>query len=254
METIVHEMGHGWMAWPHSFAEVAWRAFPEDDIEPPNAYSNLFDIMSSLNFDPIPGWDVEMPSTLAINRYAAGWIRPQDVALHVTEEATYSLSKPRETGYQFLVIHSGRRYAFTTVEVLEERTAWFRVEEPNVYDPAAPGGRRPRRYDGVLVSRYDQTGGTGVEARVGPALYNRSNPDYLTDVGWGRDDCSLLSDGESRDIGGGVRLSASRIADGNWEVAVSGGRVAEFDTWCPPFWFSGTEYDTGCFLDDAKWE
>ena len=210
--------------------------------------------MSSLNFDPIPGWDVEMPSTPAINRYAAGWIRPEDVALHVTEEATYTLSKPWETGDQFLVIHSGRRYAFTTVEVLEERTARFRVQRPDVYDPGAPGRRRPRRYDGVLVSRYDQTAGTGVDARLGPALYNKNNPDYLADVGWGRDDYSLLSDGESRDIGGGVQVSASKTEDGSWEVAVSGGRVAEFETWCEPFWFSGTEYETGCFLDGATWE
>ena len=254
MEIVVHEMGHGWMAWPHSFAEVGWRPDADDDVGPPNPYSNRYDLMSSLGLHPGPGWDVEMPSTLAINRYAAGWIRPEDVALHVTDEATYTLSEPGEAGYRFLVIHSGRRHAFTTVEVLEERSARFRVEGWDVYDPLSEGGRRPRRYEGVLVSRYDQTAGTGTSARFGPALYDRSNPDYLTDVGWGRDDYSLLGEAESRDIGGGVVVSASRIAAGSWEVTVSGGRVAEFETWCNPIWFSGTEYDTGCFLDEAEWE
>ena len=254
METVVHEMGHGWMAWPHSFAEVGWRPNADDEIKPPNPYSNRYDVMSSLGIHPGSGWDVEMPSTLAINRYAAGWVRPEDVALHLTDEATYILSEPRKAGNRFLVIHSGRRYAFTTVEVLEERAARFRLEGWDVYDPAAPDGRRPRRYDGVLVSRYDQTAGTGASARFGPALYDRSNPDYLTDVGWGRDDYSLLGDGQSRDIGGGVRISVARTADGRWEVTVSGGRVAEFETWCNSIWFSGTEYDTGCFLDDAQWE
>ena len=88
METIVHEMGHGWMAWPHSFSEVPWPHRTGDELSAPNPYSNFFDIMSSLNLLPIPGWDHEMPSTLAINRYAAGWIKPEDVALHLVDRAT----------------------------------------------------------------------------------------------------------------------------------------------------------------------
>ena len=254
METVVHEMGHGWMAWPHSFTEVGWRGDPDDEVGPPNPYSNFYDIMSALDLTPILGWDLWMPSPLAINRYAAGWIHPEDVALHVTEEATYILSEPGETGHQFLVIHSGRRYAFTTVEVLEDRAPKFTVERWDVYDPVNETGRRSRRYHGVLVSRYDQTGGTGINARFGPALYDRSNPDYLTDVGWGRDDYSLLGDGQSREIGGGVKVSVQSPGRGSWAVTVSGGRLAAFDRWCDPIWFSGAEYDTGCFLDEAEWE
>ena len=254
METIVHEMGHGWMAWPHSHHEVPWRAEPGDQLEPVNPYSNFFDVMSQLDLVSFVGWDHEMPSTLAINRYAAGWIPPEDVALHVNAGATYTLSAPHESGYQFLVVHSGRRHAFTTLEVLPQWPDRFKVQRTDVYDPEAPDGRRARRYEGVLVSRYDQTAGTGTQVRVGPALYRKDNPDYLTDVGWGRDDYSLMSDGESRDIGGGVRASVGRNADGNWDVTVTGGLVAEFERWCPPIWFSGETYDTGCFLDEAEWE
>ena len=251
METIVHEMGHGWMSWPHSFAEVPWRAEAGAPLEQPNPYSNLFDIMSSLTLSPTAGWDFEMPSTLAINRYAAGWIRPEDVALHLADNAAYTLSKPRESGYQFLVVHSGRPYAFTTLEVLEERSSRFKADLLRVYDPSAPGKYRPRRYSGVLVSRYDQTAGAGTSARVGPAHYNKRNPDYLTDVGWGRDDYSLLSDGETREIGGGVSVSVKRNTDGSYHVTVRGGKVAEFEVWCPPLWFSGEEYDEGCHLEQA---
>ena len=254
MELVVHEMGHGWMSWPHSFTEVGWRAQPGEEVEQPNPYSNFYDIMSQLDLLSIEGWDHEMPSTLAVNRYAAGWIRPDDVALHVNTDATYTLSPPREPGHQFLVVHSGRRHAFTTLEVLEERPARFKVQRADVYDPEAPDDRRARRYDGVLVSRYDQSAGTGTQARFGPALYRKDNPDYLTDVSWGRDDHSLIADGGKRDIGGGVRVGVEKNADGTWDVTVTGGLVAEFERWCFPMWFSGTEYDTGCFLDEAEWD
>ena len=106
----------------------------------------------------------------------------------------------------------------------------------------------------MLVSRYDQSAGTGTQARFGPALYRKDNPDYLTDVSWGRDDHSLIADGGTRDIGGGVRASVEKNADGTWDVTVTGGLVAEFERWCFPMWFSGTEYDTGCFMDEAQWE
>ena len=248
METIVHEMGHGWMAWPHSFSEVPWQPQAGAKISAPNPYSNLFDIMSSLALSPIPGWDHEMPSTLAINRYAAGWIKPEDVALHLADNATYTLSKPRESGHQFLVVHSGRPYAFTTLEVLEERSLQF-MPNIHVYDPSVPGGYRPRRYEGVLVSRYDQTAGTGASARVGPALYHTDNPEFLADVGLGRDDYSLIGDGEMRDIGSGVRVEVTRNQNGSYNVTVSGGTVAEFEVWCSNIWFAN-EYDTGCYLEE----
>ena len=76
MYTIVHEIGHGWMAWPHSFAELPWRPYAGRDLDRPNPYSNVYDIMSSLDVNPILGWGYDLPSTLAINRYAAGWIDP----------------------------------------------------------------------------------------------------------------------------------------------------------------------------------
>ena len=254
METIVHEMGHGWMSWPHSFAEVMWRASAGDELEPPNPYSNFHDIMSALDLTPILGWDADLPSTLAINRYAAGWIDPGEVALHRDDSATYTLRKPFEHGYQFLVIHSGRRFAFTTLEVLEERPVRFKVSRAEIHDPTAPGGRRARRYEGVLISRYDQSAGTGTHVRFGPALYDRNNPEFLVDVGWGRDDYALVPDGGIREIGGGITVGVARNADGSYQVTVSGGTVAEFERWCDKIWFSAEEYDTGCFLDGAEWE
>ena len=253
MGTIVHEIGHGWMAWPHSFQEVPWRP-GEGDLEPPNPYGNHHDIMSSYHLTDIPGWDAGMPSTLAINRYAAGWIPPEEVALHLKERATHTLVAPGRRGHQFLVVHSGRRHAFTTLEVLDHTPRAYRFPGPVVHDPDAPGGRRPLRYEGVFVARYDQAAGAGVNARPGPALHDRDNPAYLAYVGWGFDDESVVPDGGARDIGG-VTVSVSRNRDGSYEVTVAGGRTAAFEPWCLPLWFSEDgEYDAGCFLDTAAWE
>ncbi len=250
MEVLVHEIGHGWMQWPHSYAEVLWKPNgPDGDVDAPNSYSNALDFMSGLALWPVPGWHQDMPSTLAINRYAAGWIDPEEVALHLNDNATYTLRPPRQGGHQFLVISSGRTGAFTTLEVLDERNLVYIEDVPKVFDPKAPGGERRYRYQGVFVSRYDQSTGTGAQARFGPALYDTRNPDYETDVGWGRDDHSVIPDGEARDIGGGVRVEVSRNGDGSYTVAVTGGRVASFAPWCNVIWFAPGEYDTGCALD-----
>ena len=249
MPTLVHEIGHGWMFWPHSYIELPWRPDPGGPYQRPNFYSTRHDFMSELSPARPNGWHQDMPATLAVNRYAAGWIEPEDVALHLSDRATYTLARPRQSGDQFLVVHSGRPGAFTTLEVLDERNTVYRDADTMIYDSASPGQKRLLRYDGVLVSRYDQTTGTGINARVGPALYNSANPNYETDVGFGRDDYSVISDGESRRIGGGLTVHVTKNPDGSYDVSVSGGKMARYEPWCIPIWFS-QEYDTGCMLED----
>ena len=246
MENLVHEIGHGWMNWPHSYAEVRW---DEDEDKLPNPYGNTIDFMSTLVPLGTSGWHQDMPSTPAVNRYAAGWIDPKEVALHVSEAETYTLQPPRKGGNQFLVISSGRKHAFTTVEVLDERNPAYVDGYDVVYTPS--GDRRPLRYDGVLVSRYDQSTGAGINARFGPALYDERNPDFSTDVNRGYDDFSVIQDGESRDIGGGIRLEVKRNDDGSYEVKVSGGRIAEFTPWCNLIWFEFGTFDEGCALHEG---
>ena len=187
------------------------------------------------------------PATLAINRYAAGWIAPENVALHLTDHETYTLRKPRDDGNQFLVVHSGRPNAFTTLEVPDDRAPAL-IQPLMVHDPSAPGGRRPFNYEGVLVNRYDQTADTGASSRVGPAFHDTRNPDFLSDVGWGRDDHALIVDGETRDLGGGVSATVRANPDGSYDVTLAGGRHAEFEPWCAKIWFTADEYDTGCLF------
>ena len=248
MKTIVHEIGHGWFHWAHSYAEVLWQPYRDYELQNPNPYSNYYDFMSELKEKF--GWRQSMPATLAINRYSAGWIAPDNVALHVTDSAAYTLRKPYDGGNQFLVVHSKRPYAFTTLEVADDRDPDY-LEEHEAYDPDVPGERRPFRYDGVIVNRYDGSTGTGTHARIGPAFYDKRNPIFQRDVGWGRDDHSLLFDGETRDIGG-VDVTVARNADGSYDVTLSGGRFAEFENWCQPTRIRGMGFDTGCELDDPR--
>ena len=86
---------------------------------------------------------------------------------------------------------------------------------------------------------------------MGPALYRKDNPNFLRDVNLERDDYSVISDGETRDIGGGISVEVARNRDGSYDVTVSGGKVAEFEVWCNLDSFG---YDTGCYLDEAVWE
>ncbi len=256
MDTIVHEIGHGWMGWPHSFTELPWSVKPVNRLELPNHYSNWFDVMSGLANGSAMPWE-HPPPTLAINRYSAGWISPDRVALHLVDDGVYTIGKPYTEGRQFVVVHSGRQGAFTTLEVTPDYPSGYMYLLPDqVWDPSGDEDRRSFRYDGVLVSRYDQTTGTGVNARFGPALYDPRNPGAIYDVGEARDDYSLISDGEIRDIGGGVTVSASKNEDGSYNVMVSGGRVARFEPWCMPFWLTESttepEYDTGCVLDGVQ--
>ena len=234
MPFLVREIGMAWMEWPHSFTELDWKGYFYE-TKWPFRKSNRLDIMSSLRpiFGPAWGWRKDLPPPLAINRYSAGWIPPEEVALHITDEGTYTLNKPLEGGKQFLVIHSGRPHAFTTVEVMPERPAAFPIPHS----------------EGVLVSRYDQSRGTYRNTRFGPALHNSSQKN----VGMGHDFHSLIVDGSSRNVGG-ITISASKNSDGSYDVTVSGGRFMEFDPWCPPI--SGQrvdfKYDKGCLLDRQR--
>ena len=80
METIVHEMGHGWMAWPHSYGEVPWRPSPGDEIGPPNRYSNLSKSISwSAARQTETGSERRRPGAAPVGKESVGlnrWLRP----------------------------------------------------------------------------------------------------------------------------------------------------------------------------------
>ena len=116
MMVIAHEMGHA-LAWPHSFGGNTEFRPPTDSVWNPTdkwtaqvyEYDNPMDLMSG------PPTDNANIATIAVNRYAAGWIEPEDVSIHPGGMATYELVAPGESGTQMLVLPLGRTGVFYTL-------------------------------------------------------------------------------------------------------------------------------------------
>ncbi|MCY4622593.1 MAG: S-layer homology domain-containing protein [bacterium] len=98
VDIIAHEMGHG-IGFPHSS-----RGGP---------YDNPMDIMSK--HDHLASLQL---GTIAINRYAAGWIDPSQVRIHNGGKAVYELHPIGSEGTQMLVLQSdGSAYMTLGVRV-----------------------------------------------------------------------------------------------------------------------------------------
>ncbi len=79
----VHELGHA-QCWPHSYSG-----------ETRSEYDNPADVMSA------GVWPV---GTIAVNRYASGWIHPEEVRVHRDSTDTYALSLCCSGGVQLLAL------------------------------------------------------------------------------------------------------------------------------------------------------
>ena len=176
LPAIAHEIGHA-LGFPHSFGGLIYRwediTF-EDRIVFSNGevyeHDNPMDIMSGLQ---------SLGATIAINRYAAGWIDPNDVVIHPKGKSyIYELSPPGSGGLQMLVLSSPQLGVFTT---LGARVA-------TGYDSDIPK-------EGVEVYRIDQLArGRGrcaspssdhrpsLNACWGPSRWNQTFPAAETDA------------------------------------------------------------------------
>ena len=89
--TVAHEIGHD-IQWPHSYGGNILLA---GEV---HQYDNLMDLMSGRITQGLAS------GTIAVNRYSAGWIEPEEVAVHTGAAATYELHPAGEDGTQMLVI------------------------------------------------------------------------------------------------------------------------------------------------------
>ena len=183
-----HEMGHV-LNWPHSF--VGTRQTPFD-----GQYNNEMDMMSA---------SPSLTATIAVNRYAAGWIDPVDVEVYrggrvrytlrfIGEEGTQMLVLPSETPGDYLLASARSntgydsglsQWGVETYEIeqacrscygLRRRAAQYPVTIDNRYGSHVHGVGESAIYGNVELSVIDELDG-GYVVEVGPP----SSEDYFTD-------------------------------------------------------------------------
>lgn len=99
---VAHEIGHS-LCWPHSYSRETinrdgtwWE------------YDDPMDIMGTPASSSAASAAVPQVGTSAINRYAAGWIKPGQVAVHEHgTEARYKLHPIGSDGHQMLIVPFG---------------------------------------------------------------------------------------------------------------------------------------------------
>jgi hypothetical protein len=188
-----HEIGHT-IGWPHSGSGTA-------GLDP---YDNPADIMSGKGVNNrctssdatnvAPCW---ITHTIAFNRYASGWIAPEDIEL-VTKAAEFDLVGPESSGPQMALLPSGDPLIFSTIEA-----------RPAVgYDENAGT-------EGVILHTVDQTAQCSVSICWGP--YRRQKPA----VGAAGSSDHILGVGESAALHG-MTISVLAATASGYTVSVSG--------------------------------
>jgi hypothetical protein len=202
-----HEFGHT-LDWPHSYTGTGTGCWGQQ-------YDNPVDVMSRPPSGSPPAcghvgdsFPTAPQRTIAVNRYAAGWLAPSLVAVHRASGTTYTLGVQGSGATEMLVVPSSDGAAFTTLEV------------------RAGGGTGPDATllaSGVVVHRVDQ----------GP------DPQCFTVFQLGLDRCSgldrraqpfgaqpdsyaqVLMPGAAVDLGG-VTLSVLSAAGATMQVRLDG--------------------------------
>ena len=124
LSVVAHEIGHT-IWWPHTFSGLT--AFSDGRIW---EYDNLMDVMSS------SGIAAAIQGTTAINRYAAGWIPPNQVMFHRGGAFNYQLDPLGSSGAQMLVLPTDTPGTYTVLgaRVLESYDSAVPVQGIEVYD------------------------------------------------------------------------------------------------------------------------
>ena len=128
---VEHELGHT-LGFPHSFSAVTDAGFPAF-----NRYDNPVDVMSTAGVFP--------KGTNAVNRYAAGWIAPDQVYVFNGEPATIWLAAHGAAGYEMIVVPEGQLGVFFSLDARVRHDQYDALVQPAMPD-----------WTGIEVYRIDQ--------------------------------------------------------------------------------------------------
>jgi len=159
----VHELGHA-QCWPHSYSG-----------ETGSEYDNPADVLSSGQ-----NWPV---GTIAVNRYASGWIHPDAVRVHRSSTGAYTLSPCCSGGVQMLALLPQE----ASEQPVDFNRRWWHLE---VRDPQDDWERGLADTEvgtqlGVSVHWIDQSVGLGPERRQAQ-VGNQAGFEFGVPVRFGR--------------------------------------------------------------------
>nr|MDJ0954929.1 S-layer homology domain-containing protein [Acidimicrobiia bacterium] len=112
--TAAHEVGHT-INFPHSYSGVVLYDFQGQPYV--DEYDNPIDYMSGNMPGGLLGRRVEYPySTLAFNRYRAGWVDESDVVFYAGGVTELTLAPVGVDGVQMVVLPTGYQYSLVTLD------------------------------------------------------------------------------------------------------------------------------------------
>ena len=166
--TVAHEIGHT-LSWPHSFTGET-----VNDDGTIDEYDNPMDVMSrgpTARYEDNRGWSIRpvLAGTHVLNRYAAGWIQPDQVEIHPWDHVSLHAINPiGSTGTQMVIMHwSTGMFHSIGVRVQESYDSLIQKEGVEVYliDQSAAQCDNPYR-DACW----------GADRRTKPALSGADDP------------------------------------------------------------------------------
>ncbi len=193
--TVAHEIGHT-VFWPHSFGGLL-----EFENGVLYEYDNPMDVMSGGGHEAL---DI---GTIAINRYASGWIGPDNVIFHRGGTLTYRIGA--QSGVQILILPTEVTGVYETIGVRFQ----------SGYDGGLPT-------EGVEVYRIDQSAAacdfllagqcTGPDRRISqlPAVEQPNGTDHVH------------PEGATFSVRGVTITVGARVGDA-FDLIVSGASVTE---------------------------
>jgi hypothetical protein len=227
LTTAAHEIGH-MISFPHSYSG-----------ETDDQYDNPIDYMSGNMPASLSGRASEPYSSLAFNRYRAGWIDPADVVFYAGGVTELTLAPVGVDGTQMVVMPTSYPYSFV---VLDARVT-------SMYDPI------PTSFEGVSAHYVEQWCKDSDTSPVEPCGGLPSRPytyppspyslDHVTALG-GRADFDLENKGEPL-LAQGARLTVlSENADGYVIRLVGFDDIAGSVFRSDVLWLADAGITTGC--------